>query len=106
MARASRAMGSTVVVMVTELLVGFGSNWLPDIDSVLVSRPPAVGETARTRLAAPPAGRGPKSHVTTPATLVQLPCVGTAETKLTLAGSTSLKTAAEVAGPRLVTAMV
>src|SRR6185503_6431323 len=91
---------------VAVLLAGAGSRSTLVTLTVLVSAPETVGIIWSRTVASPLLRRLPRSQVNVPASFVQTPCDGVAETKVTPEGSASRTTAFAAAGPRLVTVMV
>jgi hypothetical protein len=97
----------TVVVAVAVLLLVLGSDSAAETVPVFVIVPAAFGVTVIVTVAKPPSAIDPRLHVTVPADCVQLPWLGAAEPKVTLAGSVSLSvTFVAVDGPRLLTVIV
>lgn len=98
-----------VVVAVDELLVGSESVSVPVTVAVLDKVPEKLPATVATTVivAVPPLAKLPSEPVIVPLALVAVPWLGVAETKVRLAGKTSV-TVTPVAsdGPALVTVMV
>src|SRR5262249_35832575 len=83
--------GRTIVVSVAVLLAGLASGVAPWTVAGLVGVPVADGEAAIVRVAQGPEASGPTIQVRTPRARETAPRPGVAETKLALAGSTSLR---------------
>jgi len=98
--------GLTVVIRVSELFEGFGSDSLAETLAVLESVVATVGVTTIVTVAVAPLSSEPRAHVTVlvPA---QLPCDEEEDTNVTLTGSASLVvTLVAVLGPLLLTVSV
>src|SRR5215475_16234307 len=99
---AVRLASVTLVLSEVVLLPKLVSGWLAETAALLVKDPVIVGVTTIVIVAPAPFARAPRLQVTVVVPL-QVPRLGTAETKLTLAGSASTKvTSVAISGPRFV----
>src|SRR5437762_2757747 len=89
---AGEALPFTVVVTLARLLAWFVSSWAPSTEAVSVIAPAAVGVTTTVIVWVAPAARLPMASVTTfPVGVNVVPLVvSVAETKVALAGNTSV----------------
>src|SRR5262249_49842778 len=98
---------STVVTSVAGLFVGAGSKSGLVTVAEFVRLPAALGTTSNATVAAVAGSNASSRQVTWPALLSQTPCEGSADTKVTPAGNTSVTaTSLATEGPALVTVIV
>src|SRR5262249_30195652 len=105
--KARSAAGPTTVGVLTVLLPGTGSDWLPETVEVVTIVPCAVGVTAMVPVARAPAARLPRLKATRLPLMVVKPCDALAFWTMTLKGSVFVTLTPEACdGPLFVTEML